>query len=242
MTTTLTPRPLVEDARALAAWLREHQLPGARSMTAIERLRRERARRNAPAPVPVPVAVRARQAHLEEIRREIRRRGGEIVIEGEHRDYGLEIWDRDRERGLTLVGVEAWRHYSRRFGVRLARLAYLSGVDDAGRWAVRVPGTLRTVAEALAWLEPAEVTQARQAGRRVWRQGDVYAVETTPAHDGAGAAELPAAHRWNPRTRYLTHHPEDGRKHRPLRLPCPVRFVRQRALQMGRGAGWGGAD
>ncbi|MFC5186733.1 hypothetical protein [Actinomadura harenae] len=51
------------------------------------------------------------------------------------------------------------------------------------------------------------------------------------------------SHHWKAATRHLTtHHPADGRKHRPLRLPHRVRFVRQTALAMGRGNGWGPGD
>lgn len=241
MVTTLPPQ-ISRDARALAGFLAEHGLPGRRSMTAITRLRRERARRQEPVCQPAPVRERLREYLLDQARAEILRRGGEITIEGDHSTTPLSLWDRDRERRLLLVGAEGWRYYSRRFGARRAALAYLYGVDDSGPWAVRVPATVRTVDDALAWLEPAEVTAARAAGRRVLRQGDVYAVETTQAYDGAGAADLPDGHRWNPTTRYLTHHPEDGRKHRPLRVSFPARFVRQRAYQMGRGAGRGRGD
>ncbi len=241
MTSTL-PSELVWNPRRLAAHLAEHHLPGQRSMTAIARLRKQRAAHRLPAPRPLPVRERLNARLVAAAGAEIRRRGGEISIDGDRASVGLLVWDRDPGRRIALVGARGWRQYSKSYGARPAVLAYLYGTDDAGRWAVRVPGTVRTVAEALAWLEPAEVTQARAAGRQVLRQGDVYAVQTRPGRDGTGAGELPEEHRWNPTTRYLTHHPADGRKHRPLRVPFPARFLRQRTYQMGRGTGRGFGD
>jgi hypothetical protein len=243
MTATLTARARAPfEARSLAAYLSQNGLPGQRKPAAITALRRERAARKSPPPVVLPVKQRLHSRLLDQDRTEIGRRGGEIDIEGSYSCVELEIWDRDPDQRLRLVGAEGWRQYSKQVGARRARLAYLCGTDDNGSWAVRVPGTLRTVAEAVTWLEPAEVTAARSAGRRVLRQGDVYAVETTRAHDGAGITELPDGHRWNPGTRYLTHHPDDGRKHRPLKVSFPARFVPQRAYGMGRGAGRANAD
>lgn len=238
----------VHDSARLATFLRERDMPGQRSKTAIERIRRTR-RANRPADPygqagQVSLAERVRAQVLAAAVAEITRRGGETEIYKEQGKVSarLAIADRDPRTGMTLLAASGWRYYSRRFGYRRASLAYLYGVDDAGPWAVRVPGTMETVAESLAWLEPASVTEARAAGRRVRRQGDVYAIETTRAHDGAGAEDLPASHEWRPGTRYLIHQPDDGRKHRPLKLPYPVRFVSQRALEMGRGGGRDAAD
>lgn len=237
--TVIAPR-ILRDPAHLAAHLTEHQLPGQRSKTAITRLRRERAKNRPLADRRQPdMAARASAHLLNKIITEITRRGGETEILGEKDRVNarLEITDRDRSQDLVLVTCHGWRYYSRRFGARRASLAYLSGVDDAGRWAVRVPGSITTIAEALDYITPAEVTRALQSGRRVRRQGDVYAIETTKTHDGLGSDDLPEAHLWRPGTRYLVHRPEDGRRHRPLRLSYPVRFVRQRVLGMGRGAG-----
>lgn len=227
--------------RPLAAYLSEHQLPGARSMTAIERVRRQR--RHNPAPCrdeaqQPTLQDRLYEKILREATAEIASRGGETSIEGRNgRSTLLKVTDRDPGSATALLRAEGWRYYSSRFGSRHARLAYLYGRDDAGPWAVRVPGTLATVADALAWVEPLEVARSRAAGCRVQRQGDVYAIETTPAGDGKGADVLPAAHEWRPSTRYLVHRPEDGRRHRPIKVDYPVQFVRQRVLAMGRGGG-----
>jgi hypothetical protein len=93
---------------------------------------------------------------------------------------------------------------------------------------------------ALAYLEPAEVQRARAKGRRVLRQGDVFAVETTASHDTREPLQL-GRHHWDPQTHTLTHDDPDN-PHAELHLPFPVRFVRQHALVMGRGGGRGFAD
>ncbi|KOT51159.1 MULTISPECIES: hypothetical protein [Streptomyces] len=210
-------------------------------MTAITRLRRERARRRPAGPMPRPsLRERADERLLNAAVHEIARRGGELTIHGETTAHELEIADRDRAAGMMLLRAQGWRYYSRRAGSRFATLAYLYGTDDAGPWAVRVPGTVQTVAEALAWITPAEVTRALAAGKRVRRQGDVYAIETTSGRDGSG--ELPEGHQWRPDTRYLVHRPADGRRHRPVPVPWPVRFVTQRVYGMGRNSGRADGD
>lgn len=228
--------PVMGNADTLARELKQRGLPGRCSAATIRRKRRQRdATQAAPGPRRENAHARLRHKLVEQATAEISRRGGEITIDGKNREVGLGLADRDAASRIILVHAEGWRYYSRQFGVRWATLSYLYGVDDAGEWAVRVPGNVESVAEGLAWLEPAEVTRARSAGRRVRRQGDVYAVETTRGYDGSGP--LPDGHRFNLQTRYLTHHPERGGKHRPVKLSYPVRFVAQRAYGMGRGAG-----
>ncbi len=100
------------------------------------------------------------------------------------------------------------------------------GVDDGHYFAVRVPGTVESVAEAVKWLEPAAVKRARAAGRRVERQGDVYAIACGDGKDRMGGM---ARHDWDPEQRLLTH-PE----HRTLAVSYPARLVVQSALGMGR--------
>ncbi|MFF8618962.1 hypothetical protein [Streptomyces sp. NPDC015350] len=173
---------------------------------------------------------------------EIERRGGETEIEGNYGTVYLEMVD--RHEGMVLIHAEGWRTYGHRHPARWASLSYLWGPDDAGAgpWAARVPGTVTTVAGALSWLTPAKVKRAEAKGLRVRRQGDVYAIETTKAHDGKGADWLPESHMWRSTTRYLLHRPKDGRRHRPLRLPWPVRFVPQTAYTMGRTSTRANAD
>ncbi|MDP2623814.1 MAG: hypothetical protein Q8Q29_08460 [Actinomycetota bacterium] len=170
---------------------------------------------------------------------EIERRGGETTITGNYGTQDLAVSDRSGE--LMLLRAAGWRKYGRH-PARRASIAYLCGTDDNGLFAVRVPGTIETVAGALEHLEPAEVKQARKRGLRVRRQGDVYAVEVRRDRADATASSLPEAHVWNPTTRHLLHRPEDGRRHRPLRVAFPAKFVQQRTLRMGRSGRWGGAD
>ncbi|MEU2426875.1 hypothetical protein ABZ619_38685 [Streptomyces sp. NPDC007851] len=235
-TTTVQARPNVRNERALAEWLADNDLRGRRTMTAIIRLRRERARNQPAALVFEPMRERFTRHLVAQARAEILRRGGEVVILGKNdRITGaLYLVDRDRAQRIILVKASGWRYYSSRSPQRYVELAYLYGTDDAGPWAVRVPGTMSTVAEALAWLTPNDVVKALDKGLRVRRQGDVYAIETTVAHDGSGARDLPEGHEWRPDTRYLVHTPADGRKHRPVRVTYPVRFVMQSAYEMGR--------
>ncbi|AWI32654.1 hypothetical protein [Streptomyces tirandamycinicus] len=235
------PSVIVGNPAALAAHLAAHHMPGQRSKTAIARLRLERRRLNAPLPTTRPLPERAHDRLWTSAIREIRRRGGETEIESNYGTADLEITD--RKNRMVLMHAEGWRRYGKQ-PARRAQLSYLWGPDDAGSgpWAVRVPGTVTTVADALEWLTPADVKKALEKGLRVRRQGDVYAVETTPAHDGRGVELLPESHEWRPATRYLVHRPEDGRRHLPVRLPWPVRFVQQSAYGMGRTSARAAAD
>jgi hypothetical protein len=228
----------VYDNAALAQALKDMQLPGQRSKTAIKKLRGERQRRReATRPAwdedarrGLVLASLARRADARVVARytaEIERRGGEVTIDSDSRSVPLAVTD--RRDGLALLTASGWRKYGRQ-GHRRATLAYLCGREDGQTWAVRVPGTVTTVSAALYWLEPAVVRDARLSGRRVARQGDVYAVETTKAHDGKG--DLPESHIWDAGARVLAH-PEHG----TLSLPYPVRFYAQNAYGMGRGAG-----
>lgn len=211
----------------LAAALRDMNLPGQRSKTAITKLRRERGRHKAPAPA-TTVQDRLNARLVTMYAGEIERRGGETGIRTD-KERETRLCVADRGAGLTLLRVAGWRYYSATAKPRMASLSYLCGREDGQLWAVRVPGIITTVHAALEWIEPAAVRDARYAGRRVVRQGDVYAVETARAQDGKG--DLPGNHVWNPQSRVLAH-PQHG----TLQLPYPVRFVSQNAYGMGRGA------
>lgn len=126
--------------------------------------------------------------------------------------------------------VEGWHAYGRS-PARYRAATYVGGFDDSGVWVVRVTSSATTVHAALAALVPAEVAKARGAGKRVVRQGDVYGVETTKAHDAASGSVAWTRHVWDADARTLTH-PE----HATVRIPFPVRFVRQSVLPM-RGTG-----
>lgn len=170
---------------------------------------------------------------------EIERRGGEIEIV--ERPWLKEYVSRklkpvDIKDDAIVLHCEGWRYYSRRFGSKFAAMSYVCGIDDSGPWAVRIPGTIKTVADALDWITPASVKKAIAAGKRVIRQGDVYAVETAKQHDGIGADNL-ERHEWLSYCRFLLH-PE----HTPISVPFPVRFVQQRVYKMGRTSRRGAAD
>ena len=168
-------------------------------------------------------------AHYVEV---VAARGGETKIEGAYGAAYLKAADCDAD--LMLLRAEGWRQYSRRYGARRATLAYLAGRDDSGDWAVRVPGTVTTVAGAESWLMPAAVRRAQAQGRTVRRQGDVYAVGCAARYDLAGLDTLPPRHNVvggldAGAGRWLTH-PE----HAPLWLGEPTRLFPQSALAMGR--------
>jgi hypothetical protein len=247
---------LEHDAARLAAALREHNLPGQRSKTAIVNLRRQRRQRNAPLPARPALSTRLNQYLAARYSAEIERRGGETAIHAGSKASALQpirLEVVDRKDGLTLLRCEGWRYYSRQYGSRPATLAYLCGRDDTGDWGVRVAGTITTIHDALTWITPASVVAAEYAGRRVDRQGDIYAIETIRAHDTvtgwigddtriSGAGEVVTSHHWDATRRILSHHPADGRRHADLYLPHPVRFVQQRSYAHGRGGRWGAGD
>lgn len=160
-------------------------------------------------------------------------RGGETTIEEKDRTISLRTLD--RRDGLTLLGADGWRHYSNRFGARRASLRYLCGRDDNGEFAVRLPGTVDTVAQAIDALEPAEVRVARAEGRSVLRQGDVYVISLMAgARDNFRA--LPDSHTWDAGTRTVRHTGENP--HQALHVPfSPAKAVPQTALRMGRISG-----
>ena len=189
---------------------------------------------------PQQLEERLRRRLLDRYEAEIRRRGGETQIETTGSPAYLRVVE--RRFSLALLRADGWRYYSRRFGSRPASIVYLAGMDDSGPWAVRVPGTIETIADALEWVEPAQVRKARTADKTVLRQGDVYAVECRQDRALTDARALPASHRWDSETRTLHHLPDDGRVHAPLHVPFPARLVRQRVYEMGRGGRRGYGD
>jgi hypothetical protein len=188
-------------------------------------------------PLSTPLVARANTRLVAIYSEVIESRGGETTIEEKSRSIPLAV--QDRAHGMTLLSASGWRHYSSRFGARPATITYLCGRDDNGRWAVRVPGTVATVAEALDAITPAPVKKALEAGRPVLRQGDVYAIETTKAHDGKG--DLPDRHEWDASTRTLRHLDAEN-AHGSLHISFPVRFITQSTLRMGRTARRGRGD
>lgn len=103
--------------------------------------------------IDLPLPERLKSFIAKKYRQEIERRGGETYIAEKSRNVFLAV--AERRDGLVLLRAEGWRQYSNRFGARPASLAYLCGRDDNGPWAVRVPGTVKSVAEALDKVKPA---------------------------------------------------------------------------------------
>lgn len=179
---------------------------------------------------------------------EIEHRGGEIEIIDQHkRSVGASVVASElveTPQRLRLIGCSGWRGYGSH-PARKASLRYLAGIDDAGLFAVRVPGTVGTVADAVVWLTPRGCIDALCDGKNVYRQGDFYAIATTARHDEPSRTlsnrwrngELEPGHCWDADARILSH-PE----HEDIRLPHPVRFVEQSAYGMGRGTGRGAGD
>lgn len=136
----------------------------------------------------------------------------------------LGVADNDIKAHTWLCKCSYRYEYSKRFGEWWQNAAYLCGKDDSGYWAMRVPSTCETVADAIKWAYPAAVLKAQAEGRRVWRQGDILAVELKAGKDNTDA--LRGTRHDFRATRYLVH-PE----HSPVRLPqSPVRFFQIRQI------------
>lgn len=147
----------------------------------------------------------------------------------------------DRKGKLCVLHCEGWRYYSRRFGSRKASLSYLCGEDDNGVWAVRIPGTIKNVKDALDWIKPSYVKKAEENKKRVLRQGDLYIVETKRDQFNEDSM-VNRSHFWYRNSRVLVHDPNDGRKHRSIVVNFPCRFVPQSVYRMGRSNNRGLAD
>ena len=222
--------PMQRGARL--AELRDRVIRAAREM--------ETARRQETHGDPAADLQRRLAAHiLEKATREVAARGGEIDIDG----VELDLLDRDPAAGLVLVGCDGWRQYSRAYGRRYASLRYLCGNDDNGAFAVRVPGSVDTVAAALDAITPSEVRRAREAGRGVLRQGDVYAVELKTSRV-SDEVLWGTHHSYDPERRRLVHE-DSAAPHRDVVIPASwrgVKFIFQNGLGMGRLQGNRGRD
>lgn len=132
------------DSARLARELADRHLPGQRSKTAIVKLRRQRLHAAQQQPAPT-LTQRVQARTVARYGREIRRRGGETTITTDRHGRTAALGVAHRGMGMVLLHAAGWRYYSARFGSRPASLSYLCGSDDAGDWAVRVPGTITTV-------------------------------------------------------------------------------------------------
>lgn len=177
-----------------------------------------------------------REQLRQKIRAECKARGLPSVLDlGKNPSARLEITDHvhNKRQGehVLLLKAGGWAKYSRRFmdslgflGIR-KDLAILGGVGRQGTWAARVPATLPRVYDALQWLKPARVQRWEEMGLRVWRQGDVWLLETRVQGFGDNLHELPLSHIWDPATRTMSH-----AGHGVLHIPFNFVAIPQRTL------------
>jgi hypothetical protein len=78
---------------------------------------------------------------------------------------------RIRSYGSRVYGSRIYGDY---LAPRWTHASFLCGHADKQDWAVRVPGTITTVQKALDYITPGEVKRAQRAGKKVFRQGDIY--------------------------------------------------------------------
>ena len=97
----------------------------------------------------------------------------------------LYIADRSIKERLWICRFNEYMKYSSRVSWYVSA-SYLCGHSDGQDWAVKIPGTITDVGEALAWLTPAKVKKAKT----VKRQGDVYLIPSRKFNFDA----LPASH------------------------------------------------
>jgi len=227
--------------RQFEAACRELGLPGreyrgpqspARQIYAEVKAKQEQRAANRPGTSYTP-DIRARvRAHLLALaREEVARRGLATLLRP------TTLVDYDPKARVWLVGAE--ERIGSRTNSWLYEHQWLVGRDEGRLWAVRVPGTIASVAGGLAWLEPAEVKRAKAQGRGVIRQGDIYFIEMKrPGYENLDAL-AGTRHIYDPQTRTVTH-PE----HADVTIPDTwrgVKAVRQRALAPWRRHWRGGA-
>lgn len=192
----------------------------ARQIYAEVKAKQEQRRANRPGEWNPNIRARMRRHLLEMAAQETRRRGlATLLVPDTLIDY-------DPKARVWLVGAAA------RVGSKSNNWWYdhrwVVGRDGGRLWAIRVPRTVNTVEEALRFLEPAEVRRAREEGRGLLRQGDIYFIEMRRrGYENLTALEG-TRHTYDPATRTVTH-PE----HKPVRIPPEwpgVKAVRQRTL------------
>jgi hypothetical protein len=96
------------------------------------------------------------------------------------KEMTAEVTDRQKNPNTWLVHFK-WR--TRSYGSltygdympsRSTHASFLCGRSDKQDWAVRVPGTIKTVQKALVWITPAAVRKAQREQKKVLRQGDLF--------------------------------------------------------------------
>jgi hypothetical protein len=201
-----------------------HSFPAAAEKAANrEWLRQERVislRRKQQSPIPAPSPWDRLADHLLDL--------GEQAISTRRLDrpagwgtsYGRAITSYSAGERLWVISGSGFHRYSSRAGSWHTGASYLIGRDqDGSLFAVRIPSSILSVAEALEWLMPAQVRRAP----RVIRQGDLYLIPAGRMNmDGLRGSR----HSYNKETRTITH-PE----HPAITLPAGNwRAVPQRVL------------
>lgn len=98
--------------------------------------------------------------------------------EGRHdSSLSYNVFRSKKKEILAIVNMSGWCQYSRTQGYYIDRSA-LVGKDDGQWFSTRIPSTITDVKEAMEWMKPAEVKRAEKEGRKVFRQGDIFLVET----------------------------------------------------------------
>ena len=228
----------VTASRIVAAVKTAHSLPRGSSGLLTRMAAAAVAASRAPAAAAPSLVERGRTRFADLVKVEALRRGLAVEVDlarnGSRPVRYVSETRTDADDQVMLLKADGWADYGRRAINRAKALAILGGRDDAGLWAVRVPATLATAEEALAWLMPAEVRAARDAGKRVLRQGDIWIVERS--RDAMGGVRLPLRHDWDSEARVLRH---SG--HTPVEVPFPATAIAQRTLEA-RGSGRRGGD
>lgn len=132
----------------------------------------------------------------------------------------LRVTDRAPRQRMWVLHFNEYVKYSSRQSWWVSA-SYLCGIEDGQVWVERVPASITTVEEAVAYITPAAVKRAAAEGRQVLRQGDVFLVERRRGGDDLAA--LPERHRFDPGNRTLSH-PQHGSLHVPF--PFAVHLTR----------------
>lgn len=173
------------DARRLAE---RYATLGQRAPLAREILRQDAISKGRKPPYQPPLQQRL-QAHL-------RRRAREAAIARRIStptgwDWNTaRITDRDPRARMFVIHAEYKHHYSSRESWWTGA-SYLVGYEDGQWWIERIPRSIHTVAEAVAHITPADVRRARDEGRAVVRQGDVFLVALKRGRDNLDALPYP---------------------------------------------------
>jgi len=157
--------------------------------------------------------------------------------------HGQNLYTVEVGEGIALIEM---RKYGDLYGAGMWH--YLVGVDEAP-FIAQIPSTIGTLADALDYLQPAEVKQARATGTIVHRQGDWFFVPV--ARDPRGDSEPDVALAGTDHVAveaivrktvlYVRGTIRHG-EHQALLLGCWHKAIRNKAIRTGRLARVGSTD